>query len=136
MQPYPKQILLVEDEIPIATALKKVLSARGFAVELAHTAHDARLVLKEKQFDLLILDLILPDAHGLGLLSELHEIQSALPVMILSNVSVLTTTDIARGYGVCDYVVKTHISLKDLEEKIVEVIESGKCSRPFDTISN
>jgi len=128
-----KMILLVEDEAPIARALSQALQDKNFQVQTVVTAQLARETLLSADFDLIILDLLLPDANGLSLLADLHQIKPSLPVMILSNVSMRESMEEAKKFGVCDYVVKAEISLKEVVQKVIEVLESGRCSQPFNS---
>jgi len=65
-------ILYVEDSIETARALKKLLERHGHRVDLAHTGRDAKALCTQIVFDLLVIDLGLPDFHGGDLLRTLR----------------------------------------------------------------
>src|SRR5438477_777210 len=65
------RLLLVEDHDDTREVLARLLSRRGYKVEAARSAQEARLLSSEKTFDLLVSDIALPDATGCELLKEL-----------------------------------------------------------------
>jgi CheY-like chemotaxis protein len=67
------RLLLVEDHDDTREVLARLLSRRGYDVEAARDAREARSRSKEKPFDLLINDIALPDATGCELLKELRD---------------------------------------------------------------
>ncbi|MEZ0210005.1 MAG: response regulator, partial [Methylophilus sp.] len=68
--PIKKKILLVEDEVLFARAVVKRLQKAGFECEHAESLHDARLLVKQFEPDIVLLDMRLPDGNGLDLLSD------------------------------------------------------------------
>ena len=77
------KILIVEDEFSISNFMKTVLEGDGYIVEVATCAAQARTALEKTEFNVLLLDLGLPDADGLDLLRELRQ-QHRLPVIVVS----------------------------------------------------
>ena len=100
-----KTILIVEDDRPLAQGIQMALSQGGRTIRLAHTLADARAQLAAEPFDLMVLDLNLPDGNGLTLLEELRR-TSDLPVLILSanDMEMDQVTGLERGAD--DYVTK------------------------------
>ena len=80
---YDKTVLCVEDNIQVQLLNKPLLEAKGFAVRLAMTLAEARVALKQRTPDLIILDIRLPDGSGLDFLSELRT-KSNVPVIVLT----------------------------------------------------
>lgn len=79
------RLIYVEDNATIRERVAEVLRANGFSVEEAATAADAQRVFSEENFDLVLLDILLPDGNGLELLRELRRGKNAdVPVIILS----------------------------------------------------
>jgi two-component system KDP operon response regulator KdpE len=76
-------ILIVDDEPQILRALKTILKARRFQVELANTGEQGLALVAAKQPDLVILDLTLPDMDGLHVCEQIRE-WSRVPIIILS----------------------------------------------------
>jgi two-component system catabolic regulation response regulator CreB len=99
-----QHILVVEDELAIAESIQFALSRDGFAVSLAHTLADARLLLEK--VDLIVLDLMLPDGDGVELLRSLRQSGQATPVLILSSRDAEPDRVSALELGADDYVTK------------------------------
>jgi two-component system, OmpR family, copper resistance phosphate regulon response regulator CusR len=100
------RILIVEDEARIAAFLAKAFEAEGFHVDLAEDGERGLVRALAGNYDLVILDLLLPGRDGLEALRELQRQRSGLPVLILSARSDLPTK--LRGFelGAVDYVAK------------------------------
>ena len=78
------RILIVEDETRLASFLEKGLRANGYSTKVAPDGESARRVADDREFDLAILDLGLPDIDGLTVLRELRDRGIRLPVIILT----------------------------------------------------
>lgn len=79
------RLIYVEDNATIRQRVAEVLRANGFSVEEAATATDAQRVFSGENFDLVLLDILLPDGNGIDLLRELrHGRNAGVPVIILS----------------------------------------------------
>jgi DNA-binding response OmpR family regulator len=78
------KILLVEDERKIGQFVKKGLEEVSCCTVWAHSRREARVEMARDQFDVIILDIGLPDGDGLQLLTEWREKNIILPVLILS----------------------------------------------------
>jgi two-component system, OmpR family, copper resistance phosphate regulon response regulator CusR len=103
------QILVVEDEPRILTFLSRALEAEGFAVDGAENGSAGLARAMGGQYDLVILDLLLPRVDGLTVLRELNRRRPELPVLIVSARSDLRTK--LRGFelGASDYVAKPFV---------------------------
>jgi two-component system OmpR family response regulator len=78
------RILLVEDDRPLAEALTALLSLSGYAVDCAHDGLSAEVLLLSERFDLVVLDLNLPELDGLSLLKRIRMRDESPAVMILT----------------------------------------------------
>jgi len=78
------RLLVCEDDPEVAEFLAALLGEQGFAVSVASTLSQARVMLQEQQFDALTLDLMLPDGDGIVFLGELRERGQRLPVVVVS----------------------------------------------------
>lgn len=100
------RLLVVEDEARIADFLRRGLESAGFAVDIAPDASQALERVHNTEYDLAILDLMLPDMDGLDLLKKIRNRKTSPPVMILSARDAVD--DRVRGLelGADDYLVK------------------------------
>jgi two-component system copper resistance phosphate regulon response regulator CusR len=100
------RLLLVEDEIDIQKFLRSSLEEAGYQVETAGDGKTAEGLVAESPFDLLIVDLGLPDMDGIGLILRLRQLGVQAPVLILS--ARRSVDDRVRGLeqGGDDYLTK------------------------------
>ena len=76
-------ILLIEDSLPLATLYSEYLQGQGHRVVHAENGQDGLVALGEEQFDLLLLDLTLPDMHGFDVLRYLKKKTIDVPVVVV-----------------------------------------------------
>jgi two-component system copper resistance phosphate regulon response regulator CusR len=100
------RILIVEDEARIASFVEKGLRANGFATEVAADGEEALHRARVAQFDLLILDLGLPDMDGFDVLRRLRELDRKMPVLILTARDSVHDTVAGLEGGADDYLTK------------------------------
>lgn len=100
------RLLLVEDEIEIQSFLRRSLEEAGYRVEAASDGKTAERLAVESPFDILIVDLGLPDQDGIGLILHLRQMGVSAPVLILS--ARRSVDDRVRGLeqGGDDYLTK------------------------------
>jgi two-component system copper resistance phosphate regulon response regulator CusR len=100
------RLLLVEDEIDIQGFLRRSLQEAGYDVEVAPDARTAEQLAVESRFDILVVDLGLPDRDGISLILRLRELGLRAPVLILS--ARRSVDDRVRGLeqGGDDYLTK------------------------------
>ncbi len=101
--PWPA--LIVEDDPGHLEALQKLVEAEGFAVTSGTSLAEARAALQSTSFDLLVIDLRLPDGTGLELLPLLEERPTSDLVLVTGQASVETAVEAFRG-GAVDYLTK------------------------------
>lgn len=101
-----RRVLIVEDNETLATGLSRSLEAAGFEAETAGDRAGARDALEREDPDVVVLDLMLPDADGFEVLRDLRASGSDTPVLILSARG--EEIDKLKGFrlGADDYVVK------------------------------
>ena len=100
------RILIVEDEARIASFLEKGFRANGFVTETAATGTAALRRARSGEFDLMILDVGLPDVDGFTVLRRLREHDRTLPVVILTARDGVADTVAGLEGGADDYVTK------------------------------
>jgi len=120
-------VLVVDDEPSIGKLLKKELSSPGRAVQTAETAHQAREMLRRSIYEVVILDLRLPDADGLDLLVEIRQHLPDIEVIIITGHGNIDSAVEAMKLGAYDYITKP-FNLEELE-LIVERAYQRACLR-------
>lgn len=110
-------ILIVEDDPQIAKIIYRGLKEMGFDIIIAYDGLQAKLILSQKRFDLIIVDVMLPKIGGLDLCKQIRNIYPNLPILILTALG--TINNIIEGFdaGVDDYMVKPF----ELRELIVRI---------------
>jgi DNA-binding response OmpR family regulator len=100
------KILIVEDEPKVASFIKKGLEENNYEADIAYDGLTAEKLVKSNSYDLFILDIIIPGINGLDLCRKLKEINSNIPVLMLTALG--TTDDKITGFeaGASDYLVK------------------------------
>ena len=100
-----QKILLIEDDITLGNGIRLALQNPSLLITLCHTLAESRNVLDRESFDLLILDINLPDGSGLDLLNEIRKV-SAVPIILLTANDM--EMDIVTGLesGADDYITK------------------------------
>ena len=137
--PFKKKILLVEDEVLFAKAVVKRLQKAGFECEHAESLHDARLLVKQFEPDMALLDMRLPDGNGLDLLSDF--VAKNINTIVMTAFGDVTDAVNAIKLGAIDY-LKKPIDLEELlliiqkNEKTTDLQTSLDYSRQRDTIAN
>jgi two-component system, OmpR family, copper resistance phosphate regulon response regulator CusR len=111
------RILVIEDEPLILSFLSRGLAAEGFVVDGAGDGRGGLARALRESYDLVVLDLLLPQLDGLAVLRELQRQRPELPVVIVSARSDLQTKLRGFGLGACDYVSKP-FSLDELLARV------------------
>ena len=100
------RVLVIEDEKRISDFLGRGLESAGYAVDLVGTGKQALDLLHETDYDLVVLDLMLPDVDGLEVLEKIRNRKVSPPVLILSARSTLDDRVKGLELGADDYLVK------------------------------
>jgi CheY-like chemotaxis protein len=79
------KILIIEDELKTSELLSNALSIEGFSVECAENGIVGLKKLKQSHFDLIVLDIKMPDKNGDEVLKEIREINPFIPVVVYTN---------------------------------------------------
>jgi two-component system copper resistance phosphate regulon response regulator CusR len=90
----------------MAGVIARVLAAVGFEVATAGSGIRGLQLVREGEFSLVILDLMLPDLDGFSILASARELAPAQPVLVLSGLADVATKVRCLELGACDYVVK------------------------------
>lgn len=100
------RILLVEDEIKLANATKRALETQKYAVDVAYNGTDGFDMAIGEEYDLLILDVMLPGIDGIELCKMLRNHGNHTPILILTAKGQVSDKVLGLDVGADDYVVK------------------------------
>ena len=100
------KILLIEDNLRLAELVKHNLERDNFIVDIANTIADAKAIVSTYKYDLLILDLNLPDGNGEKFLTELRKKKVKIPVIILTANTNFDTKINNLNIGADDFLTK------------------------------
>jgi DNA-binding response OmpR family regulator len=113
-----KKILIAEDEKPMAKALAIKLNKAGFEAKAVHNGLEALEELENNQYDLLLLDLIMPQMDGFTTLENIKAKGIKVKVIITSNLGQEEDFKRAKDLGATDFFVKSDTSLAELVDVV------------------
>lgn len=119
-----KHILLLEDDAALGQGIRFALENDGIHVELCTALSQAQSILPGKDFDLLILDVNLPDGSGLDLLQDARRRHSSVPVILLTANDLETDIVLGLESGADDYITKP-FSLAILRARVNAQLRRG-----------
>jgi two-component system response regulator MprA len=99
-------ILVVDDDVSLRTALERVLAACGFEVEVAESGDEALSVLRTRQFDAVVLDVVMPGRDGIEVCEALRRAGSQLPILMLTARDTIRDRVTGLEAGADDYLTK------------------------------
>ena len=128
------KILIVEDDASIVKNLSELLRHEGFDTDKALNYKDAEIKLEERQFDLVLLDVLLPDGNGFSLCKKIKSITDCAVIFLTASgdeFSVVTGLDI----GADDYIEKPYRP-RELISRIKSVLRRTGKSQSILTVGN
>src|SRR5262245_62074346 len=102
----PSSVLVIDDEEIIREAFEALLVPEGYAVRTADTAQRAMELLSGGAFDVVLLDLMLPDRNGLDLLEDIRRVDEELPVVMVTAKSTIENAITATRRGAFHFIAK------------------------------
>jgi DNA-binding response OmpR family regulator len=121
------RILVVEDEIKVANALKEGLEDERYEAVLAQTGEDAFFRINTEQFDVIVLDVMLPGRDGLQILTSIRKHGIHTPVLLLTARDTLEDRVAGLNSGADDYLVKP-FAFAELLARIRALLRRGRTS--------
>lgn len=119
-----KQVLLIEDDPFLIDIYTTKLRESGFSIEVATDGKEGLRKLKEKKFQLLVLDIVLPHIDGWKILNEIKNEKKLknLKIMILSNLG--QKEEIKKGleFGASKYLIKAHYTPSEVVDEIKKLL--------------
>jgi DNA-binding response OmpR family regulator len=123
------RILVVEDEVKLAEALRSGLEGEGYSVTVAHSGEDGFFLIHSHSFDLILMDVMLPNRDGFQILSQLRQGGISTPVLLLTARD--SVEDRVRGLdsGADDYLVKP-FAFPELLARLRVLVRRGQFEKP------
>jgi two-component system cell cycle response regulator CtrA len=119
------RVLLVEDDSSTAKTVELTLRAEGFVVDTTDLGEDGLEIGKLYDYDLIILDLMLPDMDGYEVLRRLRAAHILTPILILSGLSEISDKVKGLGFGADDYLTKP-FNKNELTARVQAIIRRSK----------
>ena len=101
-----KKIILIEDESSVVSFIKKWLQENGYEISVAFDGITGVKLVKENDFDLVILDIMLPEMNGLEVCKEIRKTNANVPILFLTALGTSENIVLGLESGGDDYLVK------------------------------
>jgi len=119
------RVLLVEDDQSTAKSIELMLKSDGYVVDMTDMGEDGLEIGKLYEYDIIILDLMLPDLDGYEVLKRLRAAKVETPILILSGLSELDSKLKGLGFGADDYLTKP-FDKRELMARIQAIVRRSK----------
>ena len=119
------RILVAEDDRPVASFLKKGLEAEHYAVDIVPDGQEALYMAEEYDYDLLLLDLVLPKMDGLQVLRQIRNRKKSLPVLVLTGRTRVEDRVKGLDLGADDYLIKP-FAFRELTARVRALLRRGE----------
>jgi two-component system OmpR family response regulator len=120
--------LVVDDDATLTTLVRRLLEEDGYAVDVAGNAEDGRTLAMVNDYDAIILDLVLPDGHGISILQGLRRDGKKTPIVVLTGTKDSDVTVRALDAGADDYLTKP-INFGEFKARIRALVRRGGAQR-------
>jgi two-component system NtrC family sensor kinase len=134
-RPIGHSILAVDDDAKILRITETILEKEGYCVNLAQTGQEALHILQESKIDLILLDVMLPDADGYSLCKSIKgkEETRDIPVILLTALDGIDNKVRGLDVGACDYLVKPFMQ-KELLARIRSHLRERELAKEIKTL--
>ncbi|HYK89634.1 MAG TPA: response regulator transcription factor, partial [Acidobacteriota bacterium] len=119
------RILVVEDERKVAAALQQGLEAESYSVSVAKTGEEGFFLANSEQFDLIVLDIMLPGRSGIEVLSTMRQRGMRTPILLLTAKDAIEDRVAGLDAGADDYLVKP-FAFPELSARVRALLRRGK----------
>ena len=122
-----RRVLLAEDDRFLRRAAEARLRRHGLEVLTAVDGEEALRIARAERLDLVLLDVVMPKLEGFEVLKLLKEDEAtaSIPVIVLSNLGQERDVAQAKALGAVAFLVKAHLSLQDLVDRVEAVLATG-----------
>jgi two-component system copper resistance phosphate regulon response regulator CusR len=123
------RILVVEDEIKAAAYLQRGLTENGYVVDVAHDGEDGLHLALNGEYDLIILDVMLPERSGWSVIAEMHRQGKETPTLFLTARDAVEDRIKGLELGADDYLVKP-FAFSELLARVRNILRRGPARQP------
>lgn len=123
----PMRVLIIEDNPKMATAIQRGLTEHGFATDVSHTGFDGEEMAASTEYDLVLLDLMLPDRDGIEVCRNLRRRNVASPIIMLTALSATEEKIDGLDAGADDYVTKP-FEFEELLARVRALLRRGEAT--------
>ncbi len=122
-----RKILVVDDDKRLRELLQRYLTEQGFAVKTAENAEAMDKALTRDTFDLIVLDLILPDRDGFAIVDALRkqDPDCAMSLLVYSAQEIGSAEQVRLKLGSTEFLTKSRGSIHDFESQVIRLLSKG-----------
>ncbi len=117
-----KKVLIIDDEKPMARALELKFNLLGFDAKAVNSGEEGLKLIDGEDYDIILLDLIMPDIDGFTVLSRLREKEIDTPVIILSNLEHGDDEKKAKEMGAVDFLIKANTPISKIVSRVEAIL--------------
>ncbi len=128
------EILIIDDEEIVCKGISRILSDKGYAADYTTEGMNVIMKIKEKEYDLVLLDYKMPEKNGIELIREIKKIQKHIPIIMISAFDEVPLAVEAMKVGANDFFVKSSYGYTELLIKIEKILEIQKLRRNVDRL--
>ena len=116
----PLSVLVIDDESVICDACELVLSEKGHAVTMSNTGMDGLNAIRQGRYDIVLLDMKLPDIDGMEILKTVQQEKPGLRIIVMTGYSSISNAVDAIKQGADNYLAKPFT-----EDELIEAVEKA-----------
>jgi CheY-like chemotaxis protein len=122
--PNKKRVLLAEDEKSLSKAMQLKLTHGGFEVVAVANGEEVLAALEKGEFNLIVMDLIMPKMDGFATLQALKDKGNTTPIVVTSNLGQEEDIKRAKSLGAIEYLVKSNTPIAEIVQQVERIIET------------
>ena len=120
-----RKILIVDDDRVVLASCRRILESEGYEVSLTSGVKEALEMLQEKNFDILLVDVIMPEYDGMYLIGNVRENLPHLPILVMSGYPTPETISSGMRMGATHFIAKP-FTPDELISAVHKAFEEGK----------